>query len=145
MTPSERTRLEAAYLRTTYRAHLPDGVANIRVGQISAALDRWLSGLSNPCWAFVTASNPRSRVLSDEENIARHCELLRFARAHGWKTLEGEGVADQPGWRAERSLLIAGIEQNEAFGLARHFDQLAIVTGRRGAPAQLVWLDAQTR
>jgi hypothetical protein len=53
--------------------------------------------------------------------------------------LPGEGVADDPDWGAEVSLLILGITPARALRLARQFGQYAVVVGRRGDPARLEW------
>ena len=59
---------------------------------------------------------------------------MRITKAWGLRTLPGEGVADDPGWGAEVSLMILGITPAGALGLARQFGQRAVVVGRRGRP-----------
>jgi hypothetical protein len=56
--------------------------------------------------------------------------------------LRGAGAGDDGRWAPEPSLLVLGLPRAEAVELARRFGQEAIVAGRRGAPAELVYCDA---
>jgi len=89
-------------------------------------------------WAFVTAWNPASVVLSRTENNARQLELRGAVDTAGYAMLNGEGVGEDPKWKPEKSLLILGISRGEAVKLGRRFGQLAIVSGRRGRSAHLI-------
>jgi Protein of unknown function (DUF3293) len=133
-TPPDRDNLEAAYLATDYRVEdFPTGPFTIRIGQPIAAL----AGLD---WAFVTASNPRSVLLSDEENSRRMADLEKAVQHSGWRFYHGQGVGADRRWPPEPSLLIVHIKESDAVELARHFGQNAIVAGRPGEPARLVWV-----
>jgi hypothetical protein len=136
-----RAALDAVFRATVYRALLPDGPVDLCIGHSCAPLDRWLAANDAECWAFVTACNPGSRALDEMENRQRHEALRERVRRGGWIAVEGEGIPQGSDWRAERSLLIAGIRRRDALALGRAFDQLAIVAGRRGRPARLCWLD----
>ena len=125
-----------AYLTTTYV--VPDLNLHIRIGQHHAALDDLLHGHNAITWAFITASNPASLVLSPEENARRHQELLlQVDRYPHW---EGIGVGEDPAWEPEQSLLIVGIPRDEAAALGRRFGQNAIVTGVVGHSAEMIIL-----
>jgi Protein of unknown function (DUF3293) len=133
-TPPNRDNLEAAYLGTDYRVEdIPTGPFTIRIGHPIAAL----AGLE---WAFVTACNPRSVLLSDEENTRRIADLEKAVQQSGWRFYPGQGVARDGRWPAEPSFLIVGIKESDAVDLARQFGQNAIVAGRPGEPARLVWV-----
>jgi hypothetical protein len=127
-----------AYRRTTYVAHTSHGDIRINPGRPSLELDGLLSERRVREWAYVTAYNPASRQLAEEENVRRQQELLDAVRDRGLAFLEGEGVGEDPRWPPERSILILGIESEEARALGRRFGQLAIVVGRTGEPARLV-------
>ena len=141
MTPKIRKALEAAFRATAYRARLPQGPVDLRVGEPSSRLDCWLQAAGVENWAFVTACNPRATALDESANRQRHDALRERVSAAGWISVEGLGVPLGNDWRPELSLLIAGIARGDALRLGREFDQLAIVAGRRGMPAQLEWLD----
>lgn len=133
--PAEHDTLERAYRATTYRA---GSDLALRVGQPSAALDGLLRERGLDEWAYVTAHNPASERLSAEENTARQKRLL--ARLAGYPLLLGEAVADAGDWPPEASVLVLGIRREDAVSLARGFGQRAILAGRRGGSAQLVWV-----
>lgn len=90
-------------------------------------------------WAFITAWNPGSRQLALEENEARQAELVGIIRERGWRHFEGSGIPARGDWQAEASVLVLGISQGEAADLGRRFGQNAIVTGRCGGAAVLVY------
>ncbi len=70
MIPSD---LLQAYLDTVYC--VTDPPLSIRIGQLHPDLDKLLASNGCTAYAFITAYNPASQVLSDIENMARH-EML---------------------------------------------------------------------
>ena len=134
-TPPDRDNLEVAYLGTDYRVEdFPTGPFTIRINESSDAL----AGLD---WAFITACNPRSVLLSDEENTRGMADLEKAVRQGGWRYFHGQGVGKDRRWPPEPSLLIVEIKEPEAVELAKAFGQNAIVAGRSGEPARLVWVN----
>jgi hypothetical protein len=134
----EHTALWDAYRRTTYLAHTPDGDIRINPGRRSPSLDGVLTERRLREWAYLTAYNPASRRLPEEENVRRQRELVAAVRDLGLAFLEGEGIGADAHWPAEPSILILGIESDAARALGRQFGQLAIVVGQAGQPARLV-------
>jgi hypothetical protein len=130
------------YRATTFRVDAPDGVIDIRVGNRHAGLDALLSKLSVTDWAFITAWNPGSRLLSLEQNEAAQEDLIRMVRdQYKCRYFPGSGIPDNPGWTPERSVWIAGISGTDAASLGERFGQNAIVVGAFGAPAKLLFCD----
>ncbi|MCC7423339.1 MAG: DUF3293 domain-containing protein [Planctomycetaceae bacterium] len=127
-----------AYRRTTYRVKAGERTYALRVGERHPEFDAWLASQGTRCWAFVTAWNPRSRVLGEEENRERHAALRRMVDERGWLSWPGEGVGEDPSWVPEASLLVAGINREEGKALGRAFEQNAIVWGKVGGLAELV-------
>lgn len=111
----------------------------IRCDQRSAAVDRLLERHGLCEWAFVTACNPRSKILPAAENAARMDLLHAAVRDRGHPCLPGSGEGHDGTWPAEPSLLVLGIPEADAIRLAAEFDQHAILVGRLGEPARLVW------
>ena len=66
MTPARRAELAEAYARTLYRVDFPFGSFTIRIGEVGPG--------AHP-WAFLTACNPGSVRLSNEENARRTAAL----------------------------------------------------------------------
>jgi hypothetical protein len=125
-----------AYNKTEYRVSDPSFV--IRIGETCAPLDELLNRHQLQEWAFITAYNPRSVILPDAENQAKHAVLKEALRSY--LCLEGEGVGEDPPWKPERSLLVLGIGSKEAADIGNAFDQNAIVVGALGSPARLLIL-----
>ena len=131
---AQRT-LEQAYLGTEYRV---EGFQTpIRIGTTHAELDHWLAETGYEEWVYITASNPMSILLSEDENAKRN-EALGQALV-GLPARHGQGVGQGTDWPAEPSFLIAGLDKERALVLGQRFGQAAIVGGRSGRPAELWW------
>jgi len=128
-------KLRLAYLQTTYMVDEPP--LSIRIGQTHPRLDEWLAGRDASSWAFLTAWNPQSNLLSDADNKMRMNGLVQDLAAY--LIGPGRGLPPDPGWQAEESLLVVGISKDDALRIARKWDQLAFVYGESGGPAILVW------
>jgi hypothetical protein len=133
--------LESAYLATDYRVDAgPDGPFVLRIGDSCRDVDRLLARHGQSEWAFVTACNPESEQLTHPENERRMAELEAVCLFRGWTFYPGAGVSRDGTWPPEPSFLIVGVPEDEAVEVARHFGQNAILAGRVGEPARLVWL-----
>ena len=135
---TERTALWDAYRRTTYTARAGNSDIRINPDCLSSELDVLLNERGIGEWAYVTAYNPQSQRLSEDDNAKRQPELIEAVRNRGLTFFEGDAVADDGAWPAEPSLLILGIRSDDARALGRQFGQLAVVVGRMGEPARLV-------
>lgn len=134
-------QLDAAYRATAYIAYLPEGPLVLRIGEHSPWLDRLLMETGCTAWAFISACNPYSHQLTPEENTTRHAQLAAATDVLGLRRIEGLGQPDLPGWLPEASLLILGLERDEALALAARFGQNAIVRGSLGEPPKLEYAD----
>ena len=110
----------------------------MRIGQRSQELETLLEAAGVTTWAYVTACNPGSVLLSKEENTARQSELARIVAERGFAAYPGEGIGDGGAWPAEPSLLIVGITHEDAVDLGRRFGQVAVVYGEYSGPAVLL-------
>jgi putative PIN family toxin of toxin-antitoxin system len=108
-----------------------------RIGEPNEALDELLESHGERTAAFVTASNPRSKPHSKEENQAANARLLESQRLLCRTWLAGEGRSPDASW-AEQSFLILGIPLAEAEALGRAYGQNAIVFCEKGRPPDLV-------
>jgi len=132
----ERQELEAAYQATHYLC----GKLDLRIGQGSPELDELLTGRGLHAWCYLTAANPRSQTLSDEENATRMRALAGALDERGLRWLRGVARAADGGWPDEPSLLVLGLDEAQGRALAQTWQQNTIVCGEVGAPARLVWL-----
>ena len=135
--------LDAAYRATTYRAACPEapgGRLDIRIGAVHPELDRWLDRVGVACWSYLSAENPRSEPAPPEANTRRTARLRQQLEMSGKPFLTGEALADNGGWPPEAGFLVGGLGEAEACALAARCHQNAIVCGRKGGVARLVWL-----
>lgn len=130
--------LLAAYARATYRVDLPSGAVFLQVSAPAPEIDRRLAAKGLSGFAFLSAANPGSVVLSDEENRRRHLQLGERLHALGLSGIAGESYETASGGWREASLLVCGIEREAAIALAREFGQMALLYGRIGGPVELV-------
>lgn len=73
---------------------------------------------------IITACNPRSRLLTDEENAARNEQLEGELRARGLEVISADGSAPDGSWR-EPGFGVIDADPAEVLTLARGYDQLA--------------------
>ncbi|KAF0811681.1 hypothetical protein IGB42_03839 [Andreprevotia sp. IGB-42] len=137
MPPAISPELAAAYRATRYTVAALGLV--LRIGQRHPDLDALLTRRQFDGWAFVAAANPYSGALCEQENRARHQNLLEALATGQHVFFEGMGEPVGSDWQPELSVLILGISRDDALALARYFEQNALVYGRVGDMAELVW------
>lgn len=128
-----------AYKNTKYKVSQHDIV--IEIDKFNDKLNEFLNKYNSTEWAFITAYNPYSRVLTNDENRMRHDELIEFTKAY--ITFEGHGVGEDPAWEPELSLFIMGISKEEAALIGKRFEQNAIVYGELNNPSELLILNEE--
>ena len=129
-----------AYRATSYETDGPPKFI-LHVGRRCPMLDTYLIERGLNSWAFLTAENPRSSLLSVTENEARNAQLAVLIKRQGYPYLPGKGIPATADWLPEHSFLMLGIAKATATELARQFDQNAYVYGRVGEAAELVWVE----
>lgn len=129
--------LIAAYLATDYVvAASPPFV--LRVGRHSAELDRLMHLQGVDCAAFVTAWNPGSVRVPEDQNLATQERLERELRAAGYTLIPGEGRDPAGHWPGEPSVLVLGLSRSRAVDIGRVYRQHAVVWVRCGTAVELV-------
>lgn len=91
-------------------------------------------------FAVVTAHNPGSQRLSDEENARRHRELERVLCEGGYELAPSVGRSLEGDW-SEEGFTVFGIGLEEALAIGRRFGQNAIVYGQ-GERVALAWCES---
>ena len=131
------TKLRAAYRATDYVVYEPRLL--IKIDRESSRLERLLRMRGASEWAFVSAWNPRSTPTAPARNRAQQRRLERQLRAAGFEMLAGEGRPRKGSWKPEAGLLVLGVKRSAALRIARQYGQLAIVVGKRGGAARLLF------
>lgn len=128
-----KSMLEKAYLATTYSVFIEHRTYNIKIGQplptvIQSKVKQEKSA------AIITAWNPQSQALSQDENTARShklkSQLEKFIvfNALGICAEQTQNTrATTQVWPAEESFFILGISKQEAELLAFKYQQYAYV------------------
>jgi hypothetical protein len=128
--------LKSAYKGTEFRVF--DFPIIIKIDKKCTALDELLRKHQVNEWAYITAWNPFSKSLPDDENNRRQLALKELLK--NYTCYEGEGVGTDPAWKPESSLLVLGISKNAAIEIGTKFEQNAIVYGRIDEAAELIAL-----
>ncbi|HMO41390.1 MAG TPA: DUF3293 domain-containing protein [Saprospiraceae bacterium] len=116
-----------AYLDTVYKVENPP--ISLRIGQPNAELKALLQRYGVQHWAFITAWNPKSQMLTSKENERRQQKLVKLLEKAGYTYFRGYGVGADASWAPEESVLILDIPRAAALALGRHGQQHAIVVG----------------
>lgn len=114
-----------AYRATSYTAETPGGVIVLRVGEKCPELWELMREHGAKTAAYITAVNPGSVQLSEEENAARLAELDAVLERDGFMVFKGCAVADAGDWPDEESRLVLGVKRSTASYWAREFHQNA--------------------
>jgi len=125
-----------AYKNTSY--NVLDPPMSIKIGHQNPELDALLERYDLTNWAYVTAFNPFSELLTAEGNEERHEQLNK--RLKEYLSFEGEGLGTDPSWKPERRFLILGISEKDAVKLGEDFQQNAIVVGKLKNVSKLMLL-----
>ena len=136
----DHEQLKALYTRAQYlilKESLP-----LIVGEKNRALDTFLKSNDARKGAFITAANPYSQKLNEEENTYRNRLLEEACEGH-WKYVPALATAhDGDSWE-EESLFIFDISLKEALMLAGSFGQHAILYCELGGEVELIFIGAE--
>lgn len=115
--------LKQTYLETDYVVS-DDPPLLLNIGVKNGDAQILLASMGVKTGAFITAWNPGSQALSDDENDDRQYQLLTEIEKHRLNYLVGFG--ERQDWR-EYSYLVLGISRELASSLATQFEQNAYV------------------
>ena len=125
-----------AYQETIYQ--VLDPLISIKIGVFNPVLNAFLRENDATTWAFITAWNPKSQLLSIQANNQRQKELTQKVKKAGFTYFIGEGIGKDLNWTPEQSLFILNISKAKAVEFVRYFDQNTIVFGVQNEPPQLI-------
>jgi len=129
--------LRNAYELAMYR--LFDSGILFKINQKNDDLALLLSQFQASNGYFISAFNPKSRILEKTDNLQRH-ELLKSKLLLLKGTIfEGIGEDANDEWPGELSFLVIGISRAAIIDMARFFGQLAVVEIGGDGDGQLLW------
>lgn len=109
----------------------------MKVGEQNDGIRILLASFSVESGAFITACNPRSRTLTDEENTDRQMDLLAAIEELRLNYLVGVGEGED--WQ-EYSYFVLGATRGVATELADSFEQNAYVFVNMSGVPELITL-----
>ena len=110
----------------------------LKNGQYSEELKQLFIHRSLSTAAFITAYNPFSQQLSEDENLERQEKLVKEIQSRGLNMLRGLGQDPDQKWEGEPSLLILDIALEAAKKIARTYEQNAFVWCDESCTPQLI-------
>ena len=110
----------------------------LKIGQYSEELKQLFIHRSLSTAAFITAYNPFSQQLSEDENLERQEKLVKEIQSRGLNLLQGLGQDPDHKWEGEPSLLILDIALEAAKKLARTYEQNSFVWCDESCTPQLI-------
>jgi len=140
LSQQEKDRLRTLYQQAIYEvwpSHEAEPMI-LRWGAHHSEIDTGLEGAEG--WMFITAYNPMGQAQPLETNMQAqqqlHLDLIRSDKNY-WP---GRSYDPQSGenWE-EPSIFVFPVSRSEALNWARKFDQLAILYGVPGQPAELLF------
>ena len=112
----------------------------LNIGKVSEELKALLNQNDVSNAAFITAWNPYSKSLSDEENQARNAQLKNELNIRSLEFIDGFGQDPAGQWSGEDSFLVLGISLETSKNLGAQFEQNAVVWSDKDAVPQLMLL-----
>jgi hypothetical protein len=112
----------------------------LNVGKVSEELKAIFKKNNLTSAAFITAWNPYSKSLSEEENQARNDQLKNELIIRSLKFIDGFGQDPLGQWSVEDSFLVFGIDLEASKKLGIQFEQNAIVWSDIDAVPKLILL-----
>ena len=112
----------------------------LKVGKASEELKALFNQNNVTSAAFITAWNPYSNSLSDEENQSRNDQLKNELIIRSLKLIDGFGQDPLGQWSGEDSFLVLGIDLEASKKLGNQFEQNAIVWMDEDAVPKLILL-----
>lgn len=130
--------LRKAYESANYRVFEPAVLFNI--GAKNNQLKQLLSQSNSNQAFFISAFNPKSKLLTETANNYRHIELENKLHLSTYSIHEGIGEDPTDKWPGELSFLVMNISKEAIIEIAHFFKQLAILEINKEGVAQLLWL-----
>ncbi len=131
------SELWSAYAETHYIVH-NEPPFTLRIAQPCPELKALMADHNALGAAYITAWNPFSRQLNEQENKARQKELKAILKKRGLICIDGIGQHPSNNWSGEASVLVLGLDLEAAKSLARHYEQHAFVWATGDAIPELI-------
>jgi hypothetical protein len=129
-----------SYRATSYQIGVNSDAIFLRIDRYSESLAKLLIASQQSCAVIISAYNPYSQLVSDEENQAAHESLRNCLSHHYYPVIESLNIDPANLWPAEKSFFVPGLDLNTARALGRQFNQNAMVWIGNDAIPRLILL-----
>lgn len=127
-----------AYMATEFQSS--DRSLVMRVGEVCEELSAAFTQFAVSSAAFVTAMNPYSKIVSDDQNAAAHDSLIKTLESAQIPFFGAFGVDPSGRWPSEEGVIAFGLDLEAAIIFGTDFEQNAIVWVGKDCVPQLVLL-----
>lgn len=131
-------KLLIAYFKTTYLVRAGKRRFRLRPSVHHSSFNKFLQDNSINTWLFITAANPDSKALHENENIVRNKELLSRIKEKKYDYYDGIGIPDNSEWDPEISFFVINIDRNASIKMAKEFGQKAILIGEAESVPEII-------
>jgi|AntRauMinimDraft_4_1070384.scaffolds.fasta_scaffold00667_9 hypothetical protein len=116
------------YKNTDYWFTVDDKTITLRIGRKNNDFNRLCECFGCTTGTFITACNPNSQRLTNDENKRRNKQLAtRLEQISGVHCFSGEGQDRDKQWPPEASFMVLGLSQKTVIDVARQYQQNALV------------------
>ncbi len=129
-----------SYYSAIYRIDIGSESISLRINQFSRLLSNFLNELEYPCAAIISAYNPYSQQLSDDENETAHQSLRELLISRSCRILESVNLDPSEHWPVEKSFCVVGLDLDAAKSIGQQYCQNAIVWIDNDAVPRLILL-----
>lgn len=132
--------LHNAYMQTTYAVYNEATSFFLKANTINTSFTEWCKTNTINSWAIITAFNPYSKELTQEENKTLNSQLKDFFIKNNISFYDAKGIPDNEDWTPEDSFFIYNISLEEAKHIGTLYKQNAIVYGTTNNLFEIIWL-----
>lgn len=111
---------------------------NIKINDFNSILDKYLEDNKFDNWAIITAYNPMSELIPEEENIKANAELEEDIKHY--QKLKSQGLDPLGKWPEEKGYIIFDIDEEKAKEIGKKYKQRAIVYSNKNEKARIIVL-----
>ncbi len=115
-----------AYENTNYHVFYDEEII-INIGKKNTDLNKLFKDKNLISASIITAYNPFSEIMTDEQNISAQLRLKKILEDSNSFYLNAIGKDPKNKWKGEASFFIENISKENAIKLGRKFNQNAIV------------------
>ncbi len=125
------------YQNTNYKINSPEIL--IILDERNPEIDNLLKKVNKKSWAFLSAYNPYSILVPEEQNFSNQKKLKKILEDENYFFYEGIGTSKDNSFPEEQNFLILGISLERTIELGLEFEQTAFIYAEFEFEAKLIF------